>query len=263
MLRLPSAPVNPTPTPGSGMIELAWDPPTSEGGYPITNYSLYRGTISGGEGLLIEIGSDLTYTDAGLTNGLSYFYQVSASNALGEGPRSAEVSAIPQTTPGAPEGLSATPADRRIDLQWQAPSSDGGSPITGYAIYRGTSSGGEILLTTLGNVLTYSDTGLTNGLSYFYQVTASNALGEGPRSIEVSFAPGAPSAPRDLQATPSAARVDLVWQLPVSQGNAPITNYRIYRGTASGAETFLAEVGNILTYSDAQVSNDTTYFRSE
>src|SRR5207247_1864652 len=156
-----------------------------------------------------------------------------------EGPRSNEAASSLLGLPSAPANLTATPGSGLIELAWDPPPSEGGYPITNYSLYRGTISGGEGLLIEIGGDLTYTDAGLTNGLSHFSQVTASHALGEGPRSIELSFAPGAPSAPRDLQATPSAARVDLVWQLPVSQGNAPITNYRIYRGTASGAETFL------------------------
>ena len=58
-----------------------------------------------------------------------------------------------------------------------------------YTVYRGTSSGGLSLLATLGNVLTYADTGLTNGVTYYYQAAAVNAVGEGPRSIEVSATP--------------------------------------------------------------------------
>ena len=53
------------------------------------------------------------------------------------------------------------------------PVSDGGSPVTGYKVYRGTPSGGETLLTTLGNVTSFNDTGLSNGTTYFYKVTRS------------------------------------------------------------------------------------------
>src|SRR5439155_29440 len=83
-------------------------------------------------------------------------------------------------------GLGATAGDATVTLTWSAPSSNGGSPITNYRSYRGTSSNGETLLATIGNVLTYSDTSVTNGVTDYYQVFALNRVGEGPRSNEAS-----------------------------------------------------------------------------
>jgi len=93
------------------------------------------------------------------------------------------------TAPSAPINLIATPGNGQISLSWQLPTSDGGSPITNYRIYRSTSSGNEILLLQLSDVLAYTDSGLTNGVTYFYQVSAVNALGESQRSIETSVTP--------------------------------------------------------------------------
>jgi len=56
----------------------------------------------------------------------------------------------------------------------------------------GATTGSEVLLTTLGNVLTYTDSAVTNGQTYFYQVTATNGLGESPKSNEVSAIPNVP-----------------------------------------------------------------------
>ncbi|MEE9163792.1 MAG: PKD domain-containing protein [Thermoplasmata archaeon] len=85
-----------------------------------------------------------------------------------------------------------TAGDARVDLTWAPPSGDGGSAITGYNIHRGTSSGGEVFIATVGNVLAYTDTGLTNTKTFYYQVSAVNAVGEGPRSNEVSATPMVP-----------------------------------------------------------------------
>ena len=65
-----------------------------------------------------------------------------------------------------------------MTLQCRAPASDGGSAITGYNIYRGTASGGETLLTQVGNVTSYTDASVTNGTTYYYKVSAVNAVGE-------------------------------------------------------------------------------------
>ena len=89
------------------------------------------------------------------------------------------------TVPGAPTLISATPGVGVADLTWSAPSTDGGSAVSGYEIWRGTASGGETLLTTVGNVLNYQDTSASAG-TYFYWVAAQNAVGTGPASNEAS-----------------------------------------------------------------------------
>lgn len=93
------------------------------------------------------------------------------------------------TTPGAPTGLGATPGNTQNVLAWTAPASNGGSGITGYKVYRSTTTGTETLLTTIGNVLTYTDTGLTNATQYFYKVAAVNGVGTGTLSSEASGTP--------------------------------------------------------------------------
>src|SRR5207244_11994079 len=152
----PSAPTNLVATVGNAQVGLTWQAPTSNGGSPITNYKIYRGTTSGGETLIATIGNQLSYSDGGLTNGVTYYYQVSAVNNAGEGPKSNEASATPTapaTPPGAPQGLVTTAGHATVTLTWSPPSSNGGSPITNYRIYRGTASGGETLKPTIGNVL--------------------------------------------------------------------------------------------------------------
>src|SRR3989475_506908 len=98
----------------------------------------------------------------------------------------------PSTIPSAPQNLQAAAGNAQVSLSWIAPSSNGGSAITNYKIYRSTSSGTETLLTTVGNVLSYTDTGLTNGQVYYYKVTALNSAGESPQSNEASATPSDP-----------------------------------------------------------------------
>ena len=74
-------------------------------------------------------------------------------------------------------------------LSWTAPASDGGSSITGYEIWRGTTSGAASLLTTVGLVTSYTDASVSNGTTYYYQVAAVNAVDTGPGSNERSATP--------------------------------------------------------------------------
>jgi CSLREA domain-containing protein len=168
------------------------------------------------------------------------------------------------TVPTAPSLTSATGSTGSVALQWSAPSNDGGSAITGYNVYRATSSGNETLLASVANQTSYTDTSVTNGTTYFYTVAAVNSVGTGAQSNELSATPGAassaPGAPSLTSASGSSGSVSLQWSVPASDGGSAITGYNVYRATSSGNETLLASVGNQTSYTDATVTNGTTYF---
>jgi fibronectin type 3 domain-containing protein len=248
---------------GSGQVSLSWTPPPSNGGSAVTGYKVYRSTASGAETLLVTLGNVTGYNDSAVTNGTTYYYKVTAVNALGESLLSGEQAATPTasaTAPGAPTLASATAGNSSVAIVWNAPASNGGSAITGYRIYRGTASGAEILLTTLGNVTLFNDSGLANGTTYFYKVAAVNALGEGAASAERSATPATtPGAPTLNSAVPGNS-VTLTWSLPAANGGMAVTGYRIYRGTTIGGETFLTSVGLVTSYTDTTTTPGTTYY---
>jgi len=103
--------------------------------------------------------------------------------------KSGTIQAGTLTVPSAPQNLIAVPGDTQISLSWQLPSNNGGASVSSYRLYRGTSSGSESLLIILGNVSSYQNTALTNGITYYYQVSAINAIGEGQRSNEAAGIP--------------------------------------------------------------------------
>jgi fibronectin type 3 domain-containing protein len=256
---VPSAPVNLAAESGNAYVNLSWDIPASDGGSPIIAYNIYRNDTIG---IYDSVpAGQLWYNDTGVANGITYTYNVSAVNGVGEGPLSVGVNATPMTIPSAPENLQAIAGIGYIDLTWDVPSSNGGSPITNYRIYRGTSSGSEVFYVEVGNLTTYNDTGVTPGTTYYYQVSAVNIVGEGPLSNEAfDTPPTVPSAPLNLVTTAGIGYIDLTWDVPVSDGGSPITNYTIYRGTSSGSEVFYVEIGNFTTYNDTSVIPGTTYY---
>src|SRR5207249_1864505 len=147
------------------------------------------------------------------------------------------------TVPGTPS-LSATAGNNQVGLSWTTPS-DGGSPITGYRVYRGTVSGSLSLYQTLGITNGYTDPAAVDGTKYYYQVSAVNAVGEGARSSERSATPAAPATVpgvASLTATAGNAQVALSWTTP-ADGGSPITGYKLYRGTVSGSLSLYQTLG--------------------
>ena len=110
------------------------------------------------------------------------------------------------SVPSGPTSLTVTPGAAGATLHWTASSS--GSP-TSYSIYRGTATGGEAVAavgTVSGTTTTFTDSGLTNGKTYFYNVAANNSTGVSPDTNEVSVSPGpattVPPAPTGLAGEP-------------------------------------------------------------
>ncbi|HJT45330.1 MAG TPA: PKD domain-containing protein [Chthoniobacterales bacterium] len=82
--------------------------------------------------------------------------------------------------PAAPQFLSVVRQDtNRVLLTWLKPD-NGGSPITGYNIYRGSSSGGESFIAHVNGEMTlkYLDQTASNSTNWYYKIMAVNAIGE-------------------------------------------------------------------------------------
>ena len=104
----------------------------------------------------------------------------------GTSPSSALGSSRPTrgTVPGSPTHVNATAGNAAVALTWNAPSSNGGSAITGYVI---TFSRGSRI--NLANVTSDTVKGLTNGVTYTFSVAAVNAVGTGSSTSSNSVTP--------------------------------------------------------------------------
>jgi fibronectin type 3 domain-containing protein len=258
---LPSNPSNLAANSGIASITLTWNAPLSNGGSPITGYSIYRGTAPNSESLLTKIANQTTYTDTSLPAGSTYYYQVTALNSNGESPPSNEASATTKSPPSPPLNLTATNGIGLVSLHWSPPNTSGGAPIGGYKLYRGTSSGPETAIVTLGVQLAYNDSSISGGTTYYYKITAINLAGESNFSNEASSTPASlPTSPLNLQATNSSGSVFLTWSAPYLNGSSPLTGYRIYRGVGIGAESLLTFIGAQTYYNDSSINAGTIYY---
>lgn len=79
--------------------------------------------------------------------------------------------------------LSAAGSDRKVILNWTSV-----NDAQFYKVYRSTTPGGpyKSIATTTAGAIAFSDSGLENGKTYYYVVSAVNAGGESPNSNEAS-----------------------------------------------------------------------------
>lgn len=180
----PLAPINLVANSGDAQASLTWSASSNA-----TSYHVKRATINGGPYTQVGAPTAAAYTDSSVTNGTTYYYVVSALNAVGESANSTQVSALPAVAlavPAAPTGLSATPSNGQVTLNWSA-----SSGATSYHVMRATSSNGAFTpIATLAST-SYADISVINGTTYYYVVSALNAAGEGANSIQVSAMPTA------------------------------------------------------------------------
>jgi fibronectin type 3 domain-containing protein len=247
---LPAAPTGVAAVAGNAQVALNW---TASSG--ATGYYVKRSTTTGGPYTQLATQAATNDTDTGLTNGTKYFYVVSAYNSVGQSANSAEVNATPVLpAPTAPTGLAATPGNAQVSLMWTASAS-----ATSYHVKRSTTSGAETQISTPTSA-SYTDTGLTNGTKYFYEVSGVNSGGESANSSEVSATPvapvSAPATPTGLQATGGNAQVSLTWN-----ASAGAATYKVKRSTTNSGpyNTAVASPG-ATNYTDTTVTNGTTYF---
>ncbi|GAA3990145.1 hypothetical protein GCM10022210_49560 [Mucilaginibacter dorajii] len=123
------------------------------------------------------------YTEQLISNQGTYRYLRYLSPAGGNG-NIADVqfwgklqTAVVTTVPGATTGLTTTPGDAQATLSWN--SAVGASS---YKIKRATAKSGPFANIATVGATTFTDTQLTNGLTYYYTVTGINTIGEGPES---------------------------------------------------------------------------------
>lgn len=183
---VPDAPVYVSRVAGNQQVTVSFNPPASDGGQPITQY-----TVTSSPGNLTASGAGSPLTVTGLTNGTSYTFTVTATNVHGtSAPSGNSLPATPATVPNAPTIGTATAGNTQATIAFTPPAVNGGSPVTNYTV---TSTPGGLTGTGTSSPITV--TGLTNGTAYTFTVRASNVMGDSPESAASnSVTPAVPAA---------------------------------------------------------------------
>jgi hypothetical protein len=187
----PDAPTSVSATAGNAQAVISFNVPDTNGGSPITGY-----TVTSNPSGITATGTGSPITVTGLTNGTAYTFTVTATNAVGTGTASTpSASVTPATVPNPPTAVSALAGNGEVTLSWLPPSSDGGSPITDYVIQYKLSSDSNwtVFATPVSTATTATVTGLTNDVSYDFEVSAVNAIGQSVvNSASATLPPNAP-----------------------------------------------------------------------
>jgi hypothetical protein len=241
----PSAPLNVIATAGNASASLSWTAPANH--QPVTSYTVHNSLASNGLPvaditLTGPAGSTTAPTAAtnitGLVNGVTYQFQVLATNLQGSSPFSASSNPVtPQapTVPGAPANVLATAGDSFATVSWTAPASDGGSPITSYTVtaFVGGAPAGIPAIAN-GNSATVFP--LTNGVAYTFSVHATNAIGNSLESAQ--SAPVTPAA-----AAVAALTVNMTGPASViSNGSALYSVTVTNTGTATASAVTMTDI---------------------
>jgi hypothetical protein len=234
-------------TTGVGQISVSWAAPLSNGGSAITDYTVEYSSDGGSSWTTFTDGvsTSTSATVTGLANSTTYILRVQAINAIGAGPYTLSDPVSTPTTPGAPTSVSGTQNGVTTStVSWTAPASNGGSNINGYRVEYAISpySSYTVFSADTGNTNTsILVTGLTDGGSYKFRITAKNLVGFGPTSAEsgvvvTNVVPAAPTIGTMTLSTTSTVD-SLAWTAPTSNGGSAITEY-VYQTTTNDGSTF-------------------------
>ena len=265
----PGTPTGVSAVAGNGSATVSWTAPPNGGttisSYTITPYTTGESSSAGTPVTVSGTPPATTATVTGLTNGTAYLFSVSATNAVGTGPNSADsTQVVPAGPPLAPTGVTATSGTASATVTWTAPDPQG-SPITSYTVTPFVGSTPQVPVTVSGAPPTTSAlmAGLTDGTSYTFEVTATNATG-----TSASSAPSAAVTPADVPAPPAAVTavtagsgsLSVSWT-PQSNSGAAITSYTLtpYAGSTAGTPVTVSGSPPATSTTVTGLTNGTTY----
>jgi outer membrane protein OmpA-like peptidoglycan-associated protein len=244
VLTAPAAPTLSSPVALVGAVELTLGAPASDGGAPVTGY-----TVNASPGDRTEaVSQPGTVRLDGLTPGVDYTFTATATNAVGTSPASTPVGgvALPPVVPVPPPAVAVAPGapslskvvagNGRLTATVGKPTADGGAPVTSYVVV--AQPGGRRATVDRAGSVTVK--GLTNGTAYALTARATSSVGTSVASAAVS------GTPRTVPARPAAPKVagrtldslTLRVTAPENDGGAPVQRLEVSVKGSGAARTY-------------------------
>ncbi len=245
-----------------GKVEITWKRAPQENTPVISGYRIYRNRTGNDTITRIDVDAGKwSFTDGMVEFGKEYNYWMTVYNLREESEPTDVLSTFIFDKPGTVFNFSYSCNRTSLNLTWDPPIDDGGSPVTGYRIYRSLS---PIAWTWKGisNTTHFVDENIEIGEVYYYFVSSMNVVGEGslsdPFEAEAFITPDPPnlsvvSTGKDF--------IKLSWNAPEFSGGTEIVSYRIYRGTDGATLTELYTLGsNLVEYNDTGLEEGSTFY---
>jgi len=208
-----------------GSIVISWNSVSVA-----TSYKVYYGTSSSAiTNLASSAVTGTSYTHTGLSNGTTYYYNITAQDDGTESSHSQTVSML--TLPGIPGNLRSTVTTYNSNtIAW-----DSVTGATSYKVYFAASSDGSKTLAGTASGTSYNHSSLTANTTRYYFVTAVNSTGEGAYTDALTtrtlLAPL--SAPNNVKATAlSTSSIQVTWDAV-----AEAIKYNVYRAVGSATQS--------------------------
>jgi predicted phage tail protein len=178
---------------------------------------------------------------------------------------SVPISLTPIGPPSAPFGVSAKAGNERARVSWNAPASNGGSPITSFHVIPYIGSTPQNPVTVSPSTTSKRITGLKNGTTYTFVVTATNKVGTSRSEASPPVTPATVPGAAALKGTAGRHSATLTWTPPTATGGDPIRGYEVYIGTS---RTTISSTPvnkslirkNARSYKVTGLKNGTTYY---
>ncbi|HXC46615.1 MAG TPA: fibronectin type III domain-containing protein, partial [Solirubrobacteraceae bacterium] len=254
---VPAAPTGVSATGGEGSASVTWTAPSS-GTSPITSYTItpYIGSTAQASTAISGSPPATKATIIGLKNGTAYTFTVTATNAVGNGPASEKSNAVTPsapTAPAAPAAPTATPGNASASVTWSAPANNG-SAILSYTVtpYLGSTAEPATVISGSPPATSATITGLTNGDTYTFTVTATNAIGSGPASpASGAVTPSGSASPQFVQQAsghaPSVTSLAVAPGARLVSGNRLIVEVGVWSSAKATASSVKDSAGDTFT----------------
>jgi fibronectin type III domain protein len=232
VIHKPAAPTLGTVTRGVRSLGVSWTAPADTAGEAVKSYVItYVNQTTTGSATKTVLAPASSTTLTGLANGTSYSVSVQAKNDAGLGAASSSQVQSTYGLPAPPTSFAAALADGGASLSWQPSASDGGTPITSYALT--IVGGGSTTNQSFdpGTACTVSGcsanvTGLTNGVNYSLRLSAVNAVGKSTMAQTTVVPYAVPGSPTSVGATGGPKKVVVTWEPPSATGGG-VTKYTV------------------------------------